>query len=115
MLKNVCFVMTAIAGLVLATGSFAADKPLADRHFNYGAQCATCHATKMPATGTRVKNETCLACHGSYEKLAEKNKNEEPNPHRTHLGNVRCSDCHSGHGTPRLVCNDCPKFNLKTK
>lgn len=44
MLKNVCFVMTAIAGLVLATGSFAADKPLADRHFNYGAQCATCHA-----------------------------------------------------------------------
>lgn len=74
MLKNVCFVMTAIAGLVLATGSFAADKPLADRHFNYGAQCATCHATKMPATGTRVKNETCLACHVSYEKLAEKTK-----------------------------------------
>lgn len=115
MLKNFGFVMSAIVGLAISTGSFAADKPLADRHSHYGAQCATCHANNMPATGTRVKNEACLACHGSYEKLAEKTKNDEPNPHRTHLGNVRCSDCHSGHGTPRLICNDCHKFNLKTK
>lgn len=115
MLKNVCFVIAAVVGFGLSTGSFAAEKALADRHANYGAQCASCHAAKAPVAGARVKNESCLACHGSYEKLAEKTKKAEPNPHRTHLGNVRCSDCHSGHSTPRLICNDCHKFNLKTK
>ena len=70
---------------------------------------------KMPKVGAKVKNERCLVCHQSYEALAERTKALNPNPHKTHLGNVRCTDCHAGHQQGKLMCNDCHKFNLTVK
>lgn len=99
-----------------ASGAFAADTaPLADRHAQMGVKCEQCHGTKSVAPGSRPSNEACFACHKDYATLAQRTEKLNPNPHKTHLGNVRCADCHSGHGQSRLMCNDCHKFDLKVK
>lgn len=109
--------LAAVTAFALMTSStFAADvSVLADRHAKLGVKCEQCHSVQMPAAGAKVKNQSCLTCHQSYDALAKKTEKLNPNPHRTHLGNVRCSDCHSGHVQARLMCNDCHKFDLKVK
>lgn len=106
-----------IASLVLSLGvafaSMTASAAVADYHMKYGVKCEACHNTSQPKAGAKVSAEQCLKCHKSYKALAEQTKNLQPNPHHTHLGNVRCSDCHSGHGQSKLVCNECHKFDLK--
>lgn len=108
---------TVFAALVMASASTSATSAtaLAERHVKMGVNCEQCHQTKLPQEGAKVKNQTCLACHQSYDVLAKRTEKLNPNPHKTHLGNVRCSDCHSGHGQSRLMCNDCHKFDLKVK
>ena len=113
-MKAMNFVVSALAVLSIGMAACANAATLADRHASYGAKCESCHVVKTPEEGARVKNEQCLACHGSYEQLAEKTAKVTPNPHDSHLGKVRCSDCHVGHADPKLMCNDCHKFNLKT-
>lgn len=106
----------AIAIGVSAGCVFASDGTvLAERHAKMGVTCVQCHKTQTPKEGAKVKNESCFACHQSYEALAQKTARLDPNPHKTHLGNVRCSDCHLGHEKSRLMCNDCHKFNLSVK
>lgn len=109
--------LAALAAFALMTSAaFAADAPaLADRHAKLGVKCEQCHGTKAPAAEAKVKNEACFACHQNYDALAKRTAKLDPNPHKTHLGNVRCSDCHSGHAQSRLTCNDCHKFDLKVK
>ena len=60
----------------------------------------------------------CLQCHQSYDALAEKTKNLEPNPHKSHLGAVNCVECHKADKPskqPELMCNSCHNFTLKAK
>ena len=115
-MKNAFFVMlAAVLGSVSLSGMAAEGVTLADRHAKMNVSCVQCHGVKTPATGAKVQNTACLTCHGSYDKLAEKTKALSPNPHKTHLGNVRCSDCHSGHQQSKLMCNDCHKFDLQVK
>ena len=107
---------TLIAALAvsLAMGSaFAADKPLADRHAGFGLECASCHKT-TPVEGAVVKKDACKTCH-NYADLAKATAKMEPNPHRSHLGDVNCVECHSGHQKPRLMCNDCHRFSIMPK
>lgn len=90
---------TLCASLVLASAfANAADNaPLADRH------------AKSPSVAPTMKE--CLACHGgSYEALAKKTDESDINPHATHMGEPECSECHSGHKQPRLVCDNCHEF-----
>ena len=103
------------AGLALSCQAFAKNSgaPLADLHAKASVTCEKCHATKTPAEGAAVGIAACAKCHGSYEALAGKTKGVDPNPHLTHQGNVRCSDCHWGHQKSVLMCNDCHKFDLK--
>ncbi len=68
---------------------------------------------QWPKDESRVNNNPCFACHKSYEELAKKTANLDPNPHKSHLGNVRCTECHSGYGKSQLMCNTCHKFDLK--
>ena len=101
---------TLYASLVLASAfANAADNaPLADRHAKRGVACASCHA-KSPSVAPTMKE--CLACHGgSYEALAKKTDESDINPHATHMGEPECSECHSGHKQPRLVCDNCHEF-----
>lgn len=70
------------------------------------------HGSSWPQSidGFTTKNQ-CLACHGSYESLGEKTQQIEPNPHRSHLGEVDCVECHlPDKSKPELMCNDCHKF-----
>jgi hypothetical protein len=116
MKKTILSAFAAIIGLSVSAGVFAADAPaLADRHAQLGVKCEQCHKTAQPAEGAKVKNEACFECHENYESLAKKTEKLDPNPHKTHLGNVRCSDCHKGHSESVLMCNDCHKFDLKVK
>ena len=99
-----------------AVSAYAADAPvLAERHVQRGATCVQCHAGTAPQAGAKVKVDDCLKCHQSYDVLADRTAKVNPNPHKTHLGNVRCSDCHSGHAQPKVMCNNCHKFDLKVK
>jgi hypothetical protein len=85
-----------------------------DTHVKMGLSCTVCHGDKSPQQ--RPEKEACLTCHKSYGEVAAKTKGLEPNPHESHQGEVTCSDCHSAHGTSRLMCNDCHKFtNFKMK
>ena len=71
MTKTITMALVATLGLGLAFGACAAEKTLAEVH---GGQ--------LPAeTGWATKGQ-CLQCHQSYDALAEKTKNLEPNPPR---------------------------------
>ena len=99
MTKTITMALVATLGLGLAFGACAAEKTLAEVH---GGQ--------LPAeTGWATKGQ-CLQCHQSYDALAEKTKNLEPNPHKSHLGELRCTYCHSIHDTPKIHCNECHDF-----
>lgn len=107
MTKTITMALVATLGLGLAFGACAAEKTLAEVH---GGQ--------LPAeTGWATKGQ-CLQCHQSYDALAEKTKNLEPNPHKSHLGAVNCIECHKADKPskqPELMCNSCHNFTLKAK
>lgn len=84
----------------------------AERHMAKGVQCNQCHVEND--TARPVRKQQCLACHGSYEKIAERTKNSVPNPHFSHYGEKDCSTCHKGHAPSEVSCNSCHKFSLKT-
>ena len=96
------------AGVLAA---FAAGMPSKINGPHAKLPCSTCHKNEM----TAPPKETCLSCHGSYDKLAERTAKLTPNPHFSHRGEEDCTNCHSLHGKSRLECNDCHSFNLNFK
>ncbi len=103
---------SAALAAALMSSAFAADAPMmADRHMARGLKCDSCHAGGTPGP---VPMNTCLACHGgSYKALAAKTDKADINPHDTHLENADCSQCHSGHKKPQLVCDQCHEFKMQ--
>ncbi len=79
-----------------------------DRHKDLSLKCADCHGEDNPSGKPAMK--ACLECHGSYDEIAAKTEHFEQNPHKSHLGNLRCSYCHSSHGNSKLYCNECHDF-----
>ena len=51
----------------------------ADRHLARKVPCQACHVTGD--TSVPVRKQNCLACHQSYEVVAQKTKDLKPNPH----------------------------------
>jgi len=49
----------------------------------------------------------CTKCHGDQAKVAEKTIKVIPNPHESHLGNVKCGLCHHGHKQSEDYCSTC--------
>ncbi|QEM70130.1 cytochrome c3 family protein [Geobacter sp. FeAm09] len=97
--------------------SLDAGALLAAAHGKHQVACSGCHGASLPVKGAAVENDRCLACHGSYDTLAEKTKPKEPhgpNPHASHLGAIACTACHYGHRKAEIYCKDChPKFIMK--
>lgn len=89
---------------------------LSGQHAAKQVSCSGCHGPAFPLKGDEVANERCLACHGSYEALAEKTKPKEAhglNPHKSHYGEIACTACHFGHQKSVVLCKDChPKTTL---
>ena len=98
------------AALALAGGeALAAESQMhADRHIAQGAKCESCHLGGKPGP---VAKEQCLACHGSYAKVAEQTDKLDINPHDSHLGQIECTKCHKGHKAPVVECNRCHDFS----
>ncbi len=115
-MKKTLLVVSTVLSMLFAGFAFSADSPcLADRHVAKGVKCEVCHVAPTPGAVVKVNKEKCLACHQSYEVLAQKTAKLEPNPHFNHMGAVRCTDCHTGHTKGQLMCNDCHKFDLQPK
>lgn len=112
MWKSLLMTLTLAGGLVLSAQAGAADF-LADRHVARGTQCTACHVKGAPAPGTKVKSETCLSCHGPVEKLADRTKQVDPNPHYNHLIDVGCMECHQGHKPSINMCSSCHNIHYK--
>ena len=79
-------------------------------HEQKGIACEGCHRKSQQEP---VSPETCSGCHGSYQKLGESNKGRFPNPHDSHLGEIRCTLCHHVHKASEMYCNRCHSFDLK--
>ncbi|MBU1055775.1 MAG: cytochrome c3 family protein [Proteobacteria bacterium] len=81
--------------------------------------CRSCHAMGKPYA--RPGDDTCMNCHDSYAKLAEETASLEnlkagiENPHKSHMGEARCTLCHKNHAPSVLYCNEChsPKFDME--
>lgn len=81
------------------------------RHQSKGIDCVACHGAE-PDFAVVPTVEVCLGCHESYEAVAELTADVVPNPHHSHMGEGRCTDCHSEHLEPRLTCNQCHVFEM---
>ena len=103
-------VFQAIGWIVLTAGMTAlnaqtqtAMKPNAP-HTNI--VCQACHISqqKIPT------QQTCFRCHGDYPTISARTSSKMPNPHKSHMGRVECTECHAMHKKPRFMCTDCHAF-----
>lgn len=115
-MKKTLLVLASLAfGCSISLGTYAADKPAAP-----AAQPKTLeqmHGPMWPKSidGYVTKGQ-CLKCHGPYDKLANQTADLVPNPHKSHLGEVNCEDCHKANlAKPVLMCNQCHNFTIHKK
>jgi fumarate reductase flavoprotein subunit len=86
-------------------------KDFKQRHARHGIQCSDCHGADQPLRSPTMA--TCLQCHGSYKDVAALTKGLHPNPHDSHMGEVKCKQCHKEHKDSELSCNQCHVFEMK--
>ena len=86
MLKTKLFAAPMLAAaLGLSTTANAGPAELKPHHKALG-DCALCHTQENAVAGNAFvvpDNKACLACHGSWQDLAEKTKPTDPSPIRT--------------------------------
>lgn len=84
---------------------------LAGDHLKRGLNCVSCHQDGKVSDSESEINAKCVACHGPLSSLAQKtNKEGQPNPHKSHLGNIQCTACHAGHEPSVAYCTNCHDF-----
>ena len=104
-----------ILGLGLSSGAYAfsaemtksysqGDKAsfLAGAHNQKGISCQMCHTTDKVSDSETEINKQCVMCHEPNALVKKTEKPHQPNPHKSHLGDVQCTACHSGH-TPSVA------------
>ncbi len=103
---------SAIAILLLTTGAaIAKHDNLATFHADMDS-CQSCHTKPIKVSDSEThENQQCRSCHGSYEELASDKLKFDP--HASHLGEINCTSCHSGHDKPQLTCNNCHNFEME--
>ncbi len=103
---------SAIIILLLTFGmAVAKSNDLANFHTDIDS-CQACHTKPIKVSDSQThENEQCSSCHGSYEELA--NDKLKFDPHTSHLGQINCTSCHSGHAKPQLTCNNCHNFEME--
>jgi hypothetical protein len=89
----------------------AAPSFLADKHKAAGISCEGCHKENPPKE--RVLAAVCTKCHGDQAKVAEQTQKVIPNPHESHLGNVKCEFCHHAHKRSEDYCGTCHDFSYQ--
>lgn len=87
-----------------------AHRLLIDRHSAAGLDCKSCHGDA--AFTEPVAEAACVQCHGTYSDLAARTP-WEPNPHRSHMGELACSTCHTIHKPSVSFCDQCHSFGMQ--
>jgi fumarate reductase flavoprotein subunit len=87
---------------------------LADMHAKKQVNCDACHGTGGTAVDDNEQpvNMNCVKCHGALAEVAKK-ATGHINPHKSHLGEISCTACHSGHAASKPYCLNCHDFVMK--
>ena len=83
---------------------------LAGGHMKMGLNCATCHDSDKVSDSETEINAKCTMCHNPADVAKKTEKEGMPNPHKSHLGDVQCTACHSGHNPSVAYCSNCHDF-----
>ncbi|MBN1612956.1 MAG: cytochrome c3 family protein [Deltaproteobacteria bacterium] len=86
-------------------------KDFKQRHARHGIRCGDCHESDPSLKPPTMA--ACLQCHGSYKDVAALTEGLHPNPHDSHMGEVKCRLCHKEHKESELFCNRCHVFEMK--
>lgn len=84
--------------------------PITGVHQKLNLDCKSCHLEKDQKDYSSAMQSSCLACHGSYDKLAEAtgglghNDNIHKSPHYAALD---CDNCHKAHQPTVNMCLRC--------
>jgi fumarate reductase flavoprotein subunit len=106
-----------VMALLLPTGALqAATKAaaLAELHKARQISCADCHGTAKKITvddSEKGINQSCIGCHGGLDAVGAKAKGHI-NPHKSHLGQLNCTTCHSGHSRSQAYCLKCHTYDM---
>jgi len=76
-------------------------------HESNKVECAACH---LNGTEKIAPDSACYTCHGTYEDMAKATAELKPNPHDAHIGQIRCTLCHSTHKPSKVYCDECHTF-----
>lgn len=75
-------------------------------HLSKGLVCRDCHTLWPPSR--IVSNSDCIACHtASFPTTTGASKRRASTPHRAHVGDLNCNQCHHAHEPSELFCNKC--------
>ena len=93
--------------------------PLKAVHAKLSFKCVFCHENQgtEPENFKEVQEKTCLQCHGSKEKLADRlGFIGKSNPHNSiHDGTrLTCDECHFEHKESRNMCVECHEKEVQT-
>ncbi|WP_176603740.1 cytochrome c3 family protein [Desulfosarcina ovata] len=98
------------AAVVQKAAASWADSPYMDNiHAVADITCCNCHQA-APWEDYYVMNSTCENCHDLAKLQSaheDANGEHQPNPHKSHLGNVDCIICHVSHGPSKVYCKQC--------
>lgn len=106
------YLVSAMAVMMLSSGAAVAKSDnLASFHAEMDS-CQSCHTKPLKVSDSEThENAQCKSCHGDYAELA--NDKLHFDPHTSHLGDINCTSCHSGHDKPQLTCNNCHNFDME--
>ena len=107
-----------LAVLLLPAGALRAAEggktALAELHKAKQIGCADCHGTAKKIIvddSEKGINQSCVGCHGDLEAVGAKAKGHI-NPHKSHLGQINCTACHSGHSRSQAYCLKCHTYDM---
>lgn len=107
-----------LTALLLPTGALRAAEggktALAELHKAKQIGCADCHGTAKKITvddSEKTVNQSCIGCHGDLDAVGAKAKGHI-NPHKSHLGQINCTTCHSGHSRSQAYCLKCHTYDM---
>ena len=83
---------------------------LAGAHGKMGLNCEMCHVGDKVSDSETEINAKCTTCHNPADLAKKTAKGEQPNPHKSHIGDIQCTACHSGHSQSVAYCTNCHDF-----
>lgn len=106
------FMILALSSVISHAQDYNSSKEYAikDYHTKIAIGCVNCHEGTDKTKYKAVPESTCLSCHISKEKVADRLAFlGGKNPHSSvHDGpNLSCHECHNSHKPSYNMCKDC--------